>query len=171
MKKESIIPGRFNFFILGFLAIFTLVGCQPGHKDKVKSAVKDHLKEKAGKDSDYKPKSFGTIDSVYLPLKSTNKFQELTDTFKLSAEIFGLKTKLNTALPSNKDSFKKVLKHKQQNMKKRRSMIENFKTNYEPRLVGYKIPHDYQMADSQQKKIFRVDTAYNVVNSKPSLEN
>lgn len=143
-------------------------GCQPTHNERVQKAVQEHLKTETPDSFPYNPESFGTLDSIYLPAKATDQYQQLSDTFKLSAEIYALRSKVKMAVTDAKrDSLKKELTLKQESLEKRKKLIADYLKDYEPRLVGYWQPHTYQVNDSTYQKAFRVDTGYQVVNSKP----
>lgn len=144
-----------------------LVSCQPTHKEKVQKTVKDHLKNQTPDSLSYKPKEFGPMDSIYLGVEATSRYQQLTDTFKLSAQVYAIRSKVKMALTQEKkDSLKKELKRKRENLEKRKNLIEKYKAGYEPRLVGYWQPHSYEVGDSSFQKEFRVDTTYKVVETK-----
>lgn len=157
-----------GIFVAGAFLAGSIVACQPTHEEQIKNAVKDHIKEKTADTVAYKPKRFGAIDSIKLGIKSTNRYQKLSDTFKLSARIYALKSKISIAISEGKkDSLKKELKRRKANLKKRKKLMEDFQSSYEPRLVGFWQPHSYQLGDSSFQKLFRVDTTYDVVDSKP----
>jgi hypothetical protein len=150
------------------LAAAILNGCESTHQERIQKAVKNHLDEQAGDTAAYTPKTFGAIDSIHLNANATDRFQQLADTFRLSAEIYALRSKAEMALTkAKKDSFQQELARKQENMKKRKNLIEEFKQDYEPRLLGYWQPHTFKLGDSVHRKQFRVDTGYNVVGTKP----
>lgn len=146
------------------LASFLLSSCQPTHKEKVKNAVKNHLSEKAGKDQTYKSKSFGSLDSAYMDLKATDKYNMLSDTIKLSAKVDAMEMEID--IRKDADSLEEEYQKIRKNLKQRREMLNEYVKEYEPRLKGYLIPHTYQWGDGQKTKQFEVDTAYKVVEAK-----
>lgn len=162
MKNNGLIL-FLSFFLLSFL-----IGCQQGHEQKLKNAVKEHLKKQVDESKNYKSKSFGTIDSIFKDLQDNNQYKMLTDTSKLAAQIDGLTLRYENEMADDMDSLKEEIEKKKENLRKRRKRISNFKENYEPPLAKYVVPHSYQLVDSKHKKIFHVDTAYNVVTSKPA---
>jgi hypothetical protein len=157
-----------GIFVAGAFLAGSIVACQPTHEEQIKNAVKDHIKEKTADTVAYKPKRFGAIDSIKLGIKSTNRYQKLSDTFKLSARIYAFRSKISIAISKDKkDSLRQELKLLRENLEKRKKLMDDFKSSYEPRLVGFWQPHTYRKGDSSLKKLFRVDTTYQVVDSKP----
>ncbi len=154
--------------VSSLLAVTLFSSCQPTHQERIQKAVKNHLAEQYNDSAAYTPETFGPIDSIHLNANATDRYQQLADTFKLSAEIYALKSKAEMALTqAKKDSFQQELARKQENMEKRKNLIEEFKEDYEPRLLGYWQPHTFKLGDSLHKKQFRVDTGYQVVGTKP----
>lgn len=165
MPKSS---NSVGLYIAGIFLAGSMVSCQPTHKERIKNAVKDYLKKQTPDTVDYTPKRFGEIDTIHLGYEATNEYQRLSDTFKLSARIYALRSKINIAISKDKkDSLRQELKLRKQNLKKRKKLMDEFKSSYNPRLVGFWQPHTYRKGDSSLQKLFRVDTTYQVVGSKP----
>lgn len=166
-NRLALAPFSYAILIAGLL-----FSCQPTHKEKVQKAVKNHLKNQASDSVSYNPKEFGPMDSIYLGLEATTRYQQLTDTFKLSAQVYAIRSKVKMALTQDKkDSLKEELARKRENLEKRKGLIEKYKAGYEPKLVGFWQPHAYKMGDSAYHKQFKVDTTYNVVETKPYQAN
>jgi hypothetical protein len=165
MPKSS---NSLRLYIAGIVLAGSMVSCQPTHEERIKNTVKDYLKKQTPDTVDYVPKDFGEIDTVHLGFKATNEYQRLADTFKLSAQIYALRSKINIAISKDKkDSFRQELELLKENLRKRKKLMDEFKSSYDPRIVGFRQPHTYGQGDSSLQKLFRVDTAYKVVNSKP----
>ena len=152
---------------LTLLIIITFIaGCQPSHKEKVKTTVKEHLKNEAGENAKYNPNNFGKVDSVFLSVEETDKHKQLSDTMTLLGKIDGMDLRVKGALnPEERDSLQQELNKLRENLRKRRKLIDEYVTNYEPRLVGYSIPHSYKLNDSSYDQTFIVDTTYTVDSS------
>ncbi len=158
----------FGLYLAGIFLSSFLASCQPTHEERLKNSVKEYLEKQTPDTADYNPKGFGEIDTIHQGFKATNEYQRLADTFKLSARIYALRSKINIAISEDKkDSLRKELNLRKQNLKKRKKLMDEFKSSYDPRIVGFWQPHTYQKGDSSLQKLFRVDTNYQVVNSKP----
>ncbi len=155
-------------FLPSFALLALLFSCQPNHEQKLKNTVKDYQKKQVDQPEKYKPGQFGEIDSIFLEFSDVNEYKMLTDTSKLAAQIDGLSLRYENEMADNMDSLEKELERKKENLRERRKSIEKFKENYEPRLTKYVVPHTYKIADDKHKKRFLVDTAYNVVGTKPA---
>ena len=159
---------RIRQLAMGTLAVGVLAGCEPTHKERIKEAVKSYIQKQKPDTVSYQSENFGSLDTIYQDIKTTNRYQKIADTFKLSAQIYALKSKINIAITEEKkDSLRHELSRKKENLERRKKLLAEYYDSYEPRLVGYWQPHTYQLGDSTHAKLFKVDTTYKVVNSKP----
>lgn len=162
-----------KLFLSSLIAIFALIGCQKSEEDKVKQAVKKHIKANKAKDVQYEPVNFGELDSTFLTLEETDRYKTLTDTSRLAGKIAGMKIRVKTASGEEKAEDQEELEKLKESIQKKREELQKFVNNYDPRLKGFYVPHTYKLGDKEVKHTFEVDTSYNVVDTvqpKPELD-
>lgn len=159
-------------FLPLLLCLFLFSSCKQSEKAKVKEAVKNHIKANKSDDGTYKPVEFGEMDSTFLKLEETDRYKTLSDTSRLAGKIAGMRIRLKTANEEEKKEDREELEKLKESIQKKRTELEKFVNNYEPRLKGYHMPHTYKLNGEELQHTFEVDTNYNVVDtldSKPSL--
>lgn len=160
-----------NVFLSLAILFLGLSACQQSEDARIKQTVKKHIKEGKSKEASYKAIKFGEIDSVYLKLEETDRYQTLTDTSRLAGKIAGMRIRMKTAPPDEKEKDREELEKLKESIQKKREELRKFVNNYEPRLKGFHVPHKYKLGEEELKHTFEVDTNYQVVDTiKPKPE-